>query len=259
MADEPTNHLGFGRLDRPDGHSIAYRKVHAAPGQTRPGVIFLHGLRSDQHGGKCIAVENYCREKGVASLRFDQFGHGESTGDFPDGTLSRWAEDTVAVIDALTDGPQILVGSSMGGWVMLLAALKRPERIAGLLGIAPAPDFTEDLMYANMTPAQKQQLRDQGYYEEPTDYDDAPYIISQKLIQDGRQNLLLDNPIPITCPVHILHGQQDDAVPWQRSLKLMHLLESQQVETTFIKSGDHRLSENTDIQRMLAALDRLLG
>ncbi len=241
-------------LSRPDGTSIAY---HRSEGRG-VGVVFIHGLMSDMDGGKALHVEAQCRAQGRPFVRFDQFGHGKSSGAFPDGCVGRWAEDTVAVLDSLTDGPQVLVGSSCGGWLMLLAALARPERVAGLVGIAPAPDFTEDLSWPSLTAEQQETVLREGRVEMPNPYSDAPYVYSKRLFDDGRRNLLLRDPIDLTVPVRILHGQNDEAVPWRRSLTLMDRLRSRDVEATFIKDGDHRLSEPADLERLSRALDEVL-
>lgn len=253
-------------LSRPDGSSIAYHRTAAtrtdAPGERRadaPGVVFIHGFMSDMDGGKAVFLERHCIDRGLAFVRFDQYGHGLSSGRFSEGTIGRWAEDTVAVLDDLTEGPQILVGSSMGGWLMLLAALARPERVKGLLGIAPAPDFTEDLTWPQLTVAQKDAIMTDGWVEIPSDYGDQPYIFTKKLFDDGRRHLMLRDRIPFTGPVRILHGQKDDAVPWRRSLDLMSVLASDDVEATFVKDGDHRLSEPHDLARLAATLDGLVA
>lgn len=242
-------------LSRPDGTSIAY---HRSPGKGI-GVVFIHGLMSDMAGGKALHVEAHCQAQGRPFVRFDQYGHGQSSGAFPDGCIGRWAEDTVAVLDHLTDGPQVLVGSSCGGWLMLLAALARPDRVAGLVGIAPAPDFTEDLSWPSLSAEQQEAVLREGRVEMPNPYSDQPYVYSKRLFDDGRRHLLLREPIPLSMPVRILHGQQDEAVPWQRSLTLMDRLAGADVEATFIKSGDHRLSEPADLERLSRTLDEVLA
>lgn len=239
---------------REDGESIAYHKLDGRA----PGVIFLHGLISDMQGSKATAMEDYCRRTGRAFLRFDTFGHGQSSGDFLEGTIGRWAEDTVAVIDALTEGPQVIIGSSMGGWTMLLAAMQRPERIKALLGIAPAPDFSEDLMWAAFTEAEKKLIMEDGILEQPNDYSDEPYRISKVFIEEARDQLLLRGPIPITCPVRIIQGLADTDVPWQTALKLSECLDSDDVTVTLVKDGGHSLSEPADITRMETMLEDLL-
>ena len=222
-------------LSREDGATIAY---HQTPGAA-PGVVFLHGLMSDMTGGKALYVEDYCRERGRAFLRFDYSGHGASSGDFTDGTVGRWAEDAACALEALTDGPQVLVGSSLGGWIMLLAALGRPERVAGLVGIAAAPDFTEDIMPAVFTPEQKRALERDGRVDLPSDYGDAPYTVTRRLLEEGRDHLLLRRPIALSMPVRLIHGMKDADVPWRTSLALAEKLDSDDVE---VEPGQGRRS-----------------
>lgn len=241
-------------LARPDGASIAY---HATMGRA-PGVIFLTGLMSDMEGGKALALEAYCRKRGQAFVRFDFYGHGQSSGDFPDGTIGRWADDAVQVIDDLSEGPQVLVGSSMGGWVMLLAALARPERIAGLVGIAAAPDFTEDLMRGQLSKEQLAAVERDGRVDIPSDYGEAPYVISKKLLDDGGQNLLLRSEIGIEAPVRLIQGMKDMDVPPDTAARIMEKLRSTDVEVTYVKEGDHRLSEPHDLARLIRIVGSLL-
>lgn len=241
-------------IDSPDGRRIA---LHATPGGA-PGVVFMGGFRSDMTGSKATALEDHVTGRGHGFLRFDYSGHGQSSGRFEDGTVSDWLADSLAVIDAQTAGPQILVGSSMGGWLALLAALARPDRIAGLVLIAPAPDFTERLMWQVFSDATKTRLMDSGRHAEPNPYDDTPTVITRRLIEDGRRHLLLDAPIAIHAPVRILHGQADQDVPWRLSLELADRLAGEDVATTLVKSGDHRLSTPRDLARLCATLDGLL-
>jgi pimeloyl-ACP methyl ester carboxylesterase len=241
-------------LARPDGATIAY---HRLPGAA-PGIVFLGGLRSDMTGTKALFLEEYCRRRGRAYLRFDYFGHGASSGDFALGTIGRWRDDAVAVIDSLTERPQILVGSSMGGWIMLLAALARPERVAALIGIAAAPDFTEELLPKRLTPAQRREIEERGAVTLPSDYDPAGYLYTRALIEEGRQHLLLGKPIPLDMPVRLLHGLADASVPWQLSLRLAERLASRDVLVTLVKGGDHRLSSEPDLARLGQTLDALL-
>ena len=242
------------RLVRPQGESLAY---HSTDGRA-PGIIFLGGFVSDMTGTKATALESYARARGQAFLRFDYQGHGESSGRFEDGSIGLWAEDAIATIDELTEGPQVLVGSSMGGWIMLLAALARPERVAALLGIAAAPDFTEDLMWQRFPDEIKAEIETKGVHYEASDYAETPYPLTKQLIEEGRRHLLLRNPIPLTCPVRLLHGMQDSDVPWETALRLADKLESSDVEVILVKDGDHRLSEPADLRRLEATLDRLL-
>ncbi|MGE0726109.1 MAG: alpha/beta fold hydrolase [Alphaproteobacteria bacterium] len=200
-------------LPTADGERLAYART---PGRG-PGIVFLGGFMSDMTGTKAVALERHCRERGRAFLRFDYRGHGASTGAFADGTIGAWAGDAVAAIDALTEGPQLLVGSSMGGWLMVLAALARPARVAGLVGIAAAPDFTDDLMWDEMPePVRRALLRD-GVWHEPSQYSETPYPITLRLIEEGRQHFVLRAAIPLSCPVRLLHGVEDRDVPWTQS------------------------------------------
>jgi pimeloyl-ACP methyl ester carboxylesterase len=250
-------------LTRDDGAAIAYHKTAgrktANPGvsDNPPGVVFMAGFRSDMTGDKALALERMCRENGRDFVRFDYFGHGESSGVFTDGTIGRWRDDAVAVLDQLTDGPQVLVGSSMGGWIMLLAALARPRRVAGLVGIAAAPDFTEELIWRRITPEIRETLERDGVYHEPTEYDDTPSPITLKLIEDGRQHLLLERPIPIHCPVWLFHGMRDDAVPWTTAPRISDALLTEHVRIFLVKDGDHRLSRDGDLARLCTAVDGL--
>lgn len=241
-------------LARDDGGAIAYRRT---PGKT-PGVVFLTGFKSDMTGSKALALEEFCRNRGQAFLRFDYTGHGQSSGDFEDGTIGEWADDTVLALDHLCEGPQVLVGSSMGGWIMLLAALARPDRIAGLVGTAAAPDFTEDLMLNDLTEEQKHQIDTQGFIEIPNCYDEEPYKITKALLDDGRNHLLLQGEISLDCPVRLIHGDNDQDVPWETSLRIANNIRSTDVETLFVKNGDHRLSEPHDLDRLCQTVGRLL-
>ncbi|MBL26688.1 MAG: alpha/beta hydrolase [Rhodospirillaceae bacterium] len=243
------------RLDQGDGNWVAY---HATEGRG-PGVVFLGGFMSDMTGTKATALEAHCRRRGQAFVRFDYLGHGASSGAFADGTIGRWAADAIAVLDAVTEGPQILIGSSMGGWIMLLTALARPERVAGLVGIAAAPDFTEDLMWAEFDQETRDRMVRDGRLEQPSAYSEAPYVITHRLIEEGRDHLLLRAPIPLRCPVRLLQGMRDDDVPWKTALRLADGLESEDVTVTLVKNGDHRLSEPADIRRLEATVDDLLG
>lgn len=199
----------------------------------------------------------YCQQTHRAFLSIDMFGHGDSSGDFLDGCISRWTDDVTLALDELTEGPQILVGSSMGGWVMLRAALARPDRIKGMVGIAAAPDFTEDLIWNTLTADQKHEMKTQGFLEQPSEYDEEPYVISYGLIEDGRNCLLMGDAIPIDVPTHLLHGQKDEDVPYSTSLALASKLTSSEVEITLVKDGDHRLSRPQDLDRLRAILNRL--
>lgn len=261
--DMPTPQLEKPQyLNRPDGLKIAY---HHVPGkrsdvqEASPGVMFLGGFMSDMTGTKATHLEAYCIRQGVAYTRFDYSGHGQSSGKFVDGTIGKWASDAIAVLDEITSGPQILVGSSMGGWIMLLTALARKERVAGLVGIAAAPDFTEDLMWAGFSDEQKQTILEQGALIEPTEYGDDPYTITRALIEDGRNQLLLRNPIALACPVRLVQGMQDPDVPWQTSIRLTEALATDDVRVDLIKTGDHRLSEPDQLDMITKHIDEMIA
>ena len=232
----------------PEGRRLAFRK--SSPRGSRPTFVWLSGFKSDMSGGKAQAVFAWAQETGHGALLFDYSGHGESGGRFEDGTISQWREDALAAIDAQTDGPLILVGSSMGGWMALLAALARPERVKGLVLIAPAPDFTEKLMWPEFTPQQQAEILKEGFLLRPSDYGE-PYPITRALIEDGRKWSILGAPIAFTGPVRILQGMQDPDVPWGHALRLTETLTSPDTILTLIKDGDHRLSRDEDIARLL--------
>jgi pimeloyl-ACP methyl ester carboxylesterase len=232
---------------------LAYQHVRGKP----PSVLFCGGYTSDMTGTKALALEAFCREQRRSFTRFDYSGHGASSGEFADGTLGAWAEDALAVVDRVTEGPLLVVGSSMGGWSMLLVALARPERVRGLVGIAAAPDFTEDLLLARATAEQRRALAEQGRWMQPSAYGGEPYPVTDRFLEEARTHLVLRGPIPITCPVHLLHGQRDPDVPWQSALRLAERLESDDVTIELIKAGDHRLSTDADLARITAAIQRL--
>ena len=240
-------------LVRPDGATIAYRAV---PGNT-PGIIFCGGCASDMSGTKAMSLDAACRRLGRAFVRFDYRGHGVSSGKFEEGTIGAWAADAIAVFDAATSGPQVVVGSSMGGWIMLLVALARPERVKGLVGLASAPDFTEDLLWARYGETERRALEDEGVWMEPSDYGEEPYVITRQLIEEGREHLLLRGPIAIDCPVRLIHGMRDRDVPHDQSMRLAAALSASDVSVTLVKDGDHRLSEPRDILRMIGTVETL--
>lgn len=243
-----------GILTRGGSTTIAYNRL---PGKN-PGVVFLHGFKSDMTGGKALAVETFCRDRGQAFLRFDCSGHGASSGRFEDGTIGQWLDDAIAALDSLTEGPQLLVGSSMGGWLALLLALARPRRVVGLLGLAAAPDFTEELMFDSFTPELKDRLLREGRVLIEDGDDGPPTPVTRRLIEDGRRHLLLHGPINLACPVRLIHGVRDNDVPWRTALRLQAHLTSDDVEVTLVKNGGHRLSEPADLCRMLTTLEQLL-
>lgn len=243
-----------GRLDRGDGVELAWARQDGA-GST---VVFLPGYRSDMRGDKATALAAFCAARGQGLLRFDYSGHGSSGGRFEHGTIGSWTEDALAVIDRQSEGPLILVGSSMGGWIALLAARARAERVAALIGIAAAPDFTEALMWEAMTFEERATLMRDGVLHVPSQYGD-PYPITRTLIDDGRARLLLNDPIAIECPVRLLHGQQDPDVPWEMALRIAEQLTSQDVHVTLVKDGDHRLSRPQDLALLCRTLASFLG
>jgi len=243
-----------GRLDRGDGVELAWAKLSG----TSPMVVFLPGFASDMSGSKALAVRDFCAEAGQAMLRLDYSGHGLSDGAFTDGTIGRWAEDAAQVIEAEGDGPLLLIGSSMGGWIGLLLALRLGARVAGFIGIAAAPDFTETLMWQSMTPGEQAQVMREGRIEAPSEYG-APLVITRALIEDGREHLLLGGPIEITCPVRLLQGRLDADVPWETALKISERVTPPDVQVTLIKDGDHRLSRPQDLSLLLRTLAGLLG
>lgn len=240
----------------PAGRQLAFRHHLPAPGQ--PTFVWLSGFKSDMSGGKAQAVYRWAQAAGHGALLFDYSGHGESSGRFEDGTISQWREDALAAIDTQTEGPVILVGSSMGGWMALLAALARPDRARGLVLIAPAPDFTEKLMWPEFTPQQQNQILQEGFLLRPSDYGE-PYAITKALIEDGKAWSILDAPIPFDGPVRILQGMQDPDVPWGHALRLTETLTSPDTILTLIKDGDHRLSRDEDIARLLAVCAAMAG
>jgi pimeloyl-ACP methyl ester carboxylesterase len=242
------------RLDRGDGTKLAYILTEGSG----PTVVFLPGFRSDMTGDKATALAADCAAAGRAMLRIDYSGHGASDGRFEDGTIGRWAEDVLTLIDRLTQGPLLLVGSSMGGWIALLTALARPERVAGLVGIAAAPDFTEALIWQTLSPDQRAQMLETGAIEIPSAYG-PPTPITRALIEDGRTQLLLNGPIPLTCPIRLLHGQRDADVPWQTALRIAELLQAEDVRVTLVKDGDHRLSRPRDLALLRRTVAELLG
>ncbi len=244
----PPQFLTLGNGDR-----LAYQ---ARSGHS-PRVVFLSGFTSDMTGRKATHLDDWAHRRGQAFLRFDYSGHGLSDGQFEDGTIGRWTEDALAMLDGCGDEPLILVGSSMGGWIMLLTALRRRARVAGLVGIAAAPDFTEDLVWAGMDADQQAALMASGAHREPSPYDDAGTVYSRGLIEEGRDHLLLGAPIALNMPVRLLHGSDDDDVPWQVSAKLLERLTGDDVALTLIKGGDHTLSNPAQLATLATILDEM--
>jgi pimeloyl-ACP methyl ester carboxylesterase len=243
----------WGRLDRGDGVELAWRRRDGRG----PGVVFLGGFNSDMTGTKAEELSAFCADEGRAFLRFDYSGHGASGGRFADGTIGRWAEDATFVFDRLTEGPQVLVGSSMGGWIALLLALRRPERASALVGIAAAPDFTARIL-ADLPPQARAAIDRQGVWERPSAYGD-PYPITRDLLYEGNRHLLLDRPVPLAMPVRLLHGQRDADVPWQVSLKTAAAITGPDVHVVLVKDGEHRLSRPQDLALLRRTLAALFG
>jgi len=241
-------------LESGRGVSIAY---HSAPGKS-PGVMFCGGFMSDMTGGKAMALDAFCRARGQGFVRFDYTGHGQSSGRFEDGTIGAWTEDALAVLDRVAQGPQVIVGSSMGGWIALNLALARPDRVAALVGIAAAPDFTEDLIWRDLPPDAQMMLETDGVIYERSEYDDKPYPITMNLIHEARAHLLLRGEIAIDCPVRLLHGMLDPDVPWKRSLLLAEKLCSPDVRVVLVKDGEHRLSREQDLALLTRTVAELL-
>jgi pimeloyl-ACP methyl ester carboxylesterase len=241
-----------GALDF-DGETLAWRRIDGAG----PTVVWLGGFRSDMTGTKAQALADWAQESGRAFLRFDYSAHGESSGDFANGTIGRWRSDSLAVIDQLTEGPLVLVGSSMGGWMACLAALARPERIAGMVLIAPAPDFTDKLMEPALAPEAREAIARDGVWMRPSPYDGGGYPITRRLLEEGAGWSIMPGPVPIGAPVRILQGGADEDLPWRYALALAESLFGEDVVFTLIRDGDHRLSRPQDIARMIAAVEEL--
>jgi pimeloyl-ACP methyl ester carboxylesterase len=246
-------HIGDGAARR----GIAVR-AQAGAG---PGLFWLGGYKSDMKGLKAVALADWAAQAGRACVRFDYSGHGESEGAFTDGSIGRWLADSVAVFEACCVGPQILIGSSMGGWLALLLTRELKRRlppqaasIAGMVLIAPAVDFTEELMWKRFTPEIKRELEATGVWARPSQYSPEPYLVTRQLIEEGRKHLLLGGLIETGCPVRILQGVEDPDVPWQHAVELTSRLASDDVVLTLVKDGDHRLSRPEDIERMIAAV-----
>ena len=249
-------------LPRPDtplgAQKIAYmQQAGTANKNNKNGIIFCGGFRSDMTGTKAAALADWADKKSRDYVRFDYFGHGQSSGEFSDGTISHWRGDIPHILDKLTQGKQILIGSSFGGWLAVMAALDRPERVAALVLIAPAIDMTQRLMWERFSQKARAKLQQEGLIYDPSKYDPEGYPITHNLIEDGRDHLLLHNKIAVDIPVRILHGQRDDAVPWQLSLELAEKLTSHDVELHFMKNSDHRLSEPHEIARLIGLIENL--
>lgn len=252
-------------IDAPDiieaGWPARRIAVRVTPGRSEPGapgILWCGGYLSDMRGSKAEELAKWGLTQGRQVVRFDYSGHGESGGAFIDGSISDWTEDALAVFDRCTSGPQIVVGSSMGGWIALLLAralaardkqVPGNSRLAGLVLIAPAPDFTEELMWKAMTPEIRAEIMESGVWYRESEYGRSP--ITRTLIEDGRRHVVLGAPFAVGCPVRILQGVADDVVPWRHAMKLVTCLAEDDVVATLVKDGDHRLSRPEDIARML--------
>lgn len=244
-----------GRLLRPDGEQLAWRMVEGRG----PAMIWLNGYRSDMLGTKAQALSDWARAHGRGLIRFDYLGHGASSGDFlTQGCISRWRDDTLAIIDQLATGPAVLLGSSMGGWLACLAALARPQRVVGLVLLAPAADFADKLVEPSLDAAARTALRDHGVYYRPSAYDGGPSPVTRLLLEDGKRWSILSERVAIDCPVRILQGGQDDDVPWRHALDLHQRITASDSVFTLIKDGDHRLSRPQDLDRLIQTVAELL-
>lgn len=242
-------------LDRGDGVHLAYESSHGRG----PAVVWLSGFKSDMAGTKAQVLADWARAKGQSFLRLDYSGHGRSGGAFEDGTIGRWRDDALAVIDAASMGPLVLVGSSMGGWLALLVAKARPERVQSMVLIAPAADFTEALLWQGLDPAARHEIEETGRWARPSAYDPQPYVITRRLIEEGREHLLLGAPIVFGGPVRILQGARDPDVPFAHAQRLAEQLTTDDLAFTLIRDGDHRLSRPQDLKKLIAAVEELCG
>jgi pimeloyl-ACP methyl ester carboxylesterase len=258
MTDNGLKFLTVG--EAAEARAIAVRQQDGAA----PGLFWLGGYKSDMAGTKAQALADWAARNGRACVRFDYSGHGESGGAFTDGTIGRWLEETLLVFDACCSGRQIVIGSSMGGWLALLLARAlrgrkeaAPASLAGLVLVAPAVDFTEELMWKRFTPEIKRELEEKGVWARPSQYSPEPYLVTRPLIEEGRNHLLLGGMIETGCPVRILQGVQDPDVPWQHAKALVARFACDDVVLTLIKDGDHRLSRPEDIARLIRAVAEL--
>jgi pimeloyl-ACP methyl ester carboxylesterase len=247
------------------GTGNAVRRIAVrSRGGAAPGLFWLGGFRSDMRGTKAEALDRWARDQGRAMVRFDYSGHGESEGSFAEGTIGRWLEESMAVLDGFCRGPQVLIGSSMGGWLALLMARELTRRgrpsaaaISSMVLIAPAVDFTEELMWKRFPPEVKQEIERNGVWARPSQYSAEPYHITRSLLEEGRRHLLLGGMIETGCPIRILQGVRDADVPWRHAIELTSRYAQDDVVLTLVKDGDHRLSCPEDIERLIAAVAEL--
>lgn len=264
ILDETSNlrEIIVGKDEKARKIALKHRSAKEDNGKS-VGFVWLGGYRSDMDGSKAIALDEHAGELGLACTRHDYSGHGVSGGAFSDGTISRWLEESLAVFRSYTKGPQILVGSSMGGWIALrmvqeLTKSDERDRVKALLLLAPAPDFTKDLYEPKLTEEQKSDLQTQGYFEVPTPYGPDPNVFTKDLFDDGAQNLVLSGRLELGIPVHIIQGMEDPDVPWQHAMRLVEHLPAEDVVITLVKDGDHRLSRDQDIEKILKSVDGLI-
>ena len=243
-------------LETDHGTRIAYHKIPKGAGKI-PGVMFLGGFMSDMEGSKALALEAMCLRENRSFVRFDYAGHGQSSGKFEDGTIGLWLQDALAVIDHIAQGPQILVGSSMGGWISLLAAKARKPRVAALVGVAAAPDFTVRMWHEEFSEDQRQAILNNGFVKIPTDYGDEPYTITQALIENGWKNRIAHGPIHLDIPVRLIQGMEDADVPWQTALTIAEKISGGDVDIILVPGGDHRLSTDQDLERLIVTVQNL--
>lgn len=242
-------------LSRDGGATIAYREV---TGNT-PTVIYCGGFHSDMTGSKAVALSTWCLGYGHAYIRFDYQGHGVSSGEFTDGSIGLWRDDALSILDQVTTGPVVLVGSSMGAWIALLIALKRPDRISGMVLLAPAVDFTIELMWNKFDTDIRDEIENKGFWNRPSEFEDEAYPVTLKLIEESRAHLLLDAPIAFPGPVHILYGLADEVVPLDHVMRTVEAIASSELTVTLVKGGGHRLSQDADIARMTRAVGDVIS
>lgn len=241
-----------------DKHYLAYSKINGKINE--PEIVFFGGLASNMEGAKATALARFCSNNKLSFLRFDYFGHGKSSGEFTDGTISIWLQNCLQVLDELTSGKQIIVGSSIGGWLMLLAALQRPQRIHSLIGIAAAPDFTEELITQKLSNVEKEELQCNGVIKVLSNEGDYSYKFSKKLLEDARNYLLLSKKtIPVNCPIHLLHGMSDIAVPYNFSLRIAQKLASRNVVVNLLKTATHSMSDTISLKLLFEVITKHLA
>lgn len=247
-------------LERKDAPALAYRHLKAAKaGENKPAIIFMGGFKSDMEGTKAQFLEDYCRDKGLEYVRFDYRGHGSSGGEFTDGTISRWKQDALDIMDHINPDRTLLIGSSMGGWIALLTMLERAEKVSALIGLAAAPDFTGDLYAAKLNPEQQEILEREGRVSVPNDYSDEPYIFTKDLFDDACKNFLLQRENTIEAPITLIQGMLDSDVPWEITARIQNAFKGERVDVVLIDDGDHRLSRPEDLKILADQVENLLG